>query len=235
MGSCREGSEPAGILAKMDVPGPRYHDCEESRFYQAGSLSPEQTWQALGDELARVLNDAQRAFWRAPLQMDPERVRWWHGAIFARHFPQDGGRFRRDRAFFGVMMPNGGMRQLEGAAPETIRRELQAVCSSFNRHADALGNLDTTGILDRTRAVAVLYAGILRVHPFIDGNHRASFVALSAALWSFGLPNVEFEDDAETITHDDALVPALESKNGSVEPFAQLLADLIQRSIESQA
>jgi hypothetical protein len=35
--------------------------------------------------------------------------------------------------------------------------------------------------------------------------------------------------------HDDALVPALESKNGSIEPFALLLADLIQRSLESQA
>jgi len=91
------------------------------------------------------------------------------------------------------------------------------------------------GVLDRTRAVAALYAGILRVHPFVDGNHRVSFVALSAALWSFGLPNVEFEDDRETIAHDDALVPALESEHGSIERFAQLLADLIQRSIGSQA
>jgi prophage maintenance system killer protein len=219
----------------MDVPEPRYRDREESRFYQAGDLTPGQTWQALGDELARVLNDAQRALWRAPLRMDPERVRWWHGAIFARHFPHDGGRFRRDRAFFGMVIPNGGMRQLEGAAPEAISRELQTVCSSFNRYADALGDPDSTGLLDRARAVAALYAGILRVHPFVDGNHRVSFVALSAALWSFGLPNVEFEDDADTIAHDDALVPALESKNGSIEPFAQLLANLIQRSIESQA
>ena len=53
--------------------------------------------------------------------------------------------------------------------------------------------------------------------------------------WSFGLPNVEFEEDAEAVAHDDALVSALESKNGSIEPFAQLLADLIQSSIESQA
>jgi prophage maintenance system killer protein len=193
-----------------------------------------QTWQALGDELGRVLNDAQRAFWRTPLQMDPERVRWWHGAIFTRHFPHDGGRFRRDRAFFGVTTPSGGMRQLEGAAPDAIHRELQTVSSSFNRYADALSDPDTTGVLDRTRAVAALYAGILRVHPFVDGNHRVGFVALSAALWSFGLPNIEFEDDAETIAHDEALVPALESENGSIEPFAQLLADLIQRSIGSQ-
>lgn len=160
---------------------------------------------------------------------------WWHGAIFARRFPRDGGHFRRDRAFFGVMTPNGGARQLEGAAPATIRCELQAVCSSFNHHADALGDPDIARVIDRTRVVAALYAGLLRVHPFVDGNHRVSFVALSAALWSFGLPNVEFEDDTETIAHDDVLAPALESKDGSIEPFAQLLADLIQRSIESQA
>jgi len=219
----------------MDGSGPRYRDREESRFYRASGLSPEQTWQVLGDELARVLNDAQRAFWRVPLQMDPERVRWWHGAIFARHFPREGGQFRRDRAFFGVPTPKGGTRQLEGAAPEMVRSELQAVCSSFNQHADALGDTDATSVLDRSRVVASLYAGILRVHPFVDGNHRVSFVALSAALWSFGLPNVEFEDDAETIAHDDALVPALEAKDGSIEAFAQLLADLIERSIESQA
>lgn len=44
----REGSEPAGILARMDIPGLRYRDHEESRFYQARALSPEQTWQADG-------------------------------------------------------------------------------------------------------------------------------------------------------------------------------------------
>jgi hypothetical protein len=60
-----------------------------------------------------------------------------------------------------------------------------------------------------------------------------SFVALSAALWSLGLPNIEFEDDEDTITHDDALVPALLSDEGSTEPFAQLLADFIQHSMES--
>ena len=219
----------------MGVSGPRYRDHEGSRFYRASGLSPEQTWQALGDELARVLNDAQRAFWRAPLRMSPERVRWWHGAIFARHFPHDGGRFRHDRAFFGVTMAGGGIRQLEGAAPEALRGELQAVCSSFNRHVDALGAQDDRGILDRTRVVAALYAGILRVHPFADGNHRVSFVALSAALWSLGLANVEFEDDTDTVAHDEALVLALESKDGDIEPFARLLTALIQRSLESWA
>ncbi|MFI4978001.1 MAG: Fic family protein [Solirubrobacterales bacterium] len=212
---------------------PRYRDNEGSRFYRAARLSPEETWRALGDELGRVLDDAQQAFWRKPLRIDAERVRWWHGAIFARHFPHDGGRFRQERAFFGVMMQSGGMRQLEGVAPEAIRHELTVVCASFNRCTDTFNDVDAVGILDRTRAAAALYAGILRVHPFADGNHRTSFVALSAALWSLGLSNVELEEDDEIIAHDDALVPALVSQEGSIEPFAQLLAELIELSTGS--
>jgi len=206
----------------------RYRDREDSRFYQAHGLSPEQTWQALGDELARVLDDAQRAFWRTPLRMDPERIRWWHGAIFARPFPHDGGRFRRELAFFGVVLPDGGMRQLEGVTPDSIRRELATVCAAFNLCVDDFAAGEP--ILSYTRAAAALYAGILRVHPFADGNHRIGFVALSAALWSFGLPNVRFIGAGEMTAHDDALVPALVAPSGDVEPFAELLATRIERS-----
>lgn len=208
---------------------PRYRDNEGSRFYRAQGLSPEETWQVLGDELGRVLDDAQRAFWRKPLRIDAERIRWWHGAIFGRHFPNDGGRFRQDRAFFGVMMPNGGMRQLEGVAPEAIRQELTAICVSFNQRVDTFNVVDATSIHDRTRAVAALYAGILRVHPFADGNHRASFVALSAALWSLGMPNIRFVGDEEMTAHDDAVVPALLSVTGDVEPVARLLAEQVDQ------
>ncbi len=216
------------------LPHPRYRDREESRFFCANGLTPEATWQALGGELARVLDDAQRAFWRTLLRMDAERVRWWHGAIFARHFPHDGGRFRVAPAFFGVVTPDGGMRQLAGTDPLAIRAELTTVCTAFNGQVGAFGDLDAASVLDRTRAAAVLYAGILRVHPFADGNHRAAFVALSAALWSLGLPNVEFDEDAEMTAHDEALVSALSSKEGSVEPFATLLADRAEHSPRSQ-
>jgi Fic family protein len=224
-------SAAAGILVGMNEPRhPRYRDHEDSRFFQARGLTTEETWQALGDELARVLNDTQRMFWRASLPMNPERIRWWHGAIFGRHFPYDGGRFRQELAFFGVMMPDGGMRQLEGIEPQAIRQELTAVCASFSRRVDAFDDVDTTSILDRARAAATLYAGILRVHPFADGNHRVSFVALSAALWSLGLPNVRFIGPDQMIAHDDSLVPALLSATGDVEPFAQLLAERIGRA-----
>jgi len=32
-----------------------------------------------------------------------------------------------------------------------------------------------------------------------NGNHRVSFIVLSAALWSLGLSSVEFEEDDELI------------------------------------
>ncbi len=217
----------------MDKSGhPRYQDNEGSRFYRAGRLSPEETWRALGNELARVLVDAQRVFWRGRLEMDTERVRWWHGAIFARHFPYDGGHFRQERAYFGVVIADGGMRQIEGSLPDTLRRDLAEVCLSFNGGIEQLGGRNS-GVLEQTRVASALYAGILRVHPFADGNHRTGFVALSAALWSLGLPAVEFVQDRDMTDHDDAVTPALLSPDGDIEPFAQLLATRIEHARNS--
>ena len=214
----------------MDESGhPRYRDNEDSRFYTTDRLSPEETWRALRNELGRVLMGAQRAFWRGRLEMDPERVRWWHGAIFARHFPHDGGRFRRERAFFGVVTGGSGMRQIEGSPPSILRQDLTEVCAAFNSDT-AEFDRQGIGIAEQTRVVAALYAGILRVHPFADGNHRTAFVALSAALWSLGLPAVEFADDKDMTDHDSAVAPALISRAGDIEPFARLLATRIEHA-----
>lgn len=68
------------------------------------------------------------------------------------------------------------------------------------------------------------------MHPFVDGNHRTAFVALSAALWSLGLPAVEFADDNDMTDHDSAVAPALISPDGEVESFARLLATRIEHA-----
>jgi hypothetical protein len=88
--------------------------------------------------------------------MDPERVRWWHGAIFARRFPHDGRHFRREQTFFGVLLDNR-MRQLEGATSESIRRELAAVCAEFNGRIEDFRAIVDRSDLDYTRAAAALY------------------------------------------------------------------------------
>jgi hypothetical protein len=232
--ACRVSNVPGVRIAwhprLVDESGhPPYSDNEDSPFYKTDRLSPEDTWRALSDELVRVLMGAQRAFWRSRLEVDPERVRWWHGAIFARHFPHDGGRFRRERAFFGVVTDAGGMRQIEGSPPDALRQDLTEVCAAFNSGTAQLDR-QGSGNAEQTRVVAALYAGILRVNPFADGNHRTAFVALSAALWSLGLPAVEFADDRDMTDHDRAVAPALISRDGDIQPFARLLATRIEHA-----
>jgi hypothetical protein len=94
----------------------------------------------------------------------------------------------------------------------------------------ALLDRQGVGIAEKTRVVAALYTGILRVHPFADGNHRTAFVALSAALWSLGLPAVEFAHDKDMTDHDSAVAPALISPDGDVDPFARLLTTRIEHA-----
>ena len=50
----------------------------------------------------------------------------------------------------------------------------------------------------------------------------------SPALWSLGLPAVEFARDGDMTDHDDAVAPALFSPDGDIEPFARLLAMRIE-------
>lgn len=116
-----------------------------------------------------------------------------------------------------------------GSSPGALRRDLAEVCVSFNGSVGRLAKHNAS-VLEQTRAAGALYAGILRVHPFADGNHRTSFVALSAALWSLGLPAVEFAQDRDMTDHDDAIAPALFSPDGDIEPFAQLLATRIEHA-----
>jgi hypothetical protein len=66
--------------------------------------------------------------------------------------------------------------------------------------------------------------------PLLMGTTARCFVALSAALWSLGLPAVEFAQDADMTDHEDAVAPALFSPDGDIEPFAQLLATRIEQA-----
>jgi prophage maintenance system killer protein len=121
------------------------------------------------------------------------------------------------------------MRQIEGSSPDALRRDLAEVCVSFNGGVEQLGKRNA-GVLEQIRVAGTLYAGILRVHPFADGNHRTGFVALSAALWSLGLPAVEFAQDGDMTDHDDAIASALFAPDGDIKPFAQLLATRIEHA-----
>lgn len=44
------------------------------------------------------------------------------------------------------------------------------------------------------------------------------------------MPAIEFAEDEDMIDHDHALMPALLSPEGEIEPFARLIAARIERA-----
>lgn len=82
----------------------------------------------------------------------------------------------------------------------------------------------------RTQQTPGFLFRFVKRHPPAGEPRRAAFVALSAALWSLGLPAVEFADDKAMTDHDSAVAPALISPHRDVEPFAQLLATRIEHA-----
>ncbi len=68
-----------------------------------------------------------------------------------------------------------------------------------------------------------LYVKVLRAHPWVDGNLRATIVALNAALLTLGLPSVEFKD---LELHDDLLGIAFVGKHDPYRPLAEHIAEI---------
>jgi hypothetical protein len=64
---------------------------------------------------------------------------------------------------------------------------------------------------------------ILRAHPFVDGNHRASFLVYAAALATFDLPLVDFATDEHLRAHDRTVGEAVLPDKLDPHPFAELL------------
>ncbi len=73
---------------------------------------------------------------------------------------------------------------------------------------------------------AELYAEILEIHPFVDGNLRAAYVALQVGLASVGLPTVRF---SQVITrHDECLGWAMrKDADRTSAPLTELIVELM--------
>lgn len=122
------------------------------------------------------------------------------------------------------------VRPMRGAHPRRIEGQLRDAFREFQQTLSDLERRSQSGEeipkIASTKAAARLYAKALRIHPFVDGNLRASYVTLQAALLRLGLAGVEFVDYQ---THDETLARALlpGGRRQSYEPLAELIAGLI--------
>jgi fido (protein-threonine AMPylation protein) len=210
-----------------------FHDSPDAPFYRSGAKSSQETWAEATRRLNLVLESATADAERRPALMTVERVCGWHRAIFLTTFPAEAGRVREDHepVSFGVALEfEGEMRSspIHGVLPRTaILERLRIACETFNASRAMLQRRGSPlDAAEGAAPAAELYAQILEIHPFVDGNLRAAYVALHVGLVSVGLPVVDFRDRLDR--HDECLGWAMRSDaRRTTEPLVRLIVELM--------
>lgn len=211
----------------MSVPGfGDLRDEPDAPFYLSRErefATPEKTAAEILRRFSGVVFNVIDAADRAPITLELEDVIGWHRAVFTSTFPHQAGQLRSGPTFFGVQWIEDGKhrhRMAQGAEPRFQRDEIRSALGAYNQEVRTGRSRSLRAAL--THAVA-LYTSLLRIHPFEDGNLRAAFPALQAALVSLGSFPVFFPHAVEE--HDDAIGWALrpDGEHRSIEPFVDLL------------
>lgn len=219
----------------MSVPGfGDLRDEPDAPFYRSRErdfATPETTAAEILRRFSAVVFNVINEADRKPLTFELEDIVGWHRAVFASTFPLEAGVIRSGPAYFGIRWTEGGTtrrRMAEGSEPTAIREEVRTALLTYNAAARA-GQVRT--LRESVTLAATLYAELLRIHPFEDGNLRAAFPALQGALVSLGAFPVYFPN--AIAEHDEAIGWALRSdaEDRTVEPFVDLLESRTHRAI----
>jgi fido (protein-threonine AMPylation protein) len=211
-----------------------FRDSPEAPFYRAGSSSPDETWAEAARRVNLVIESATAAARHRPVEMTVEHICRWHRGIFLTTFKPDAGRVREDyeHAGFGIPIEIDGeliASAMRGVLPKSaILARLHAACETFNaRRASLQRRGQAPSAVEGAVPPAELYAEILEIHPFVDGNLRAAFVALQVGLASFGLPIVDFRYVLER--HDECLGWAMRQDGDRTSaPLAELIVEMME-------
>ena len=204
-----------------------FRDDNESPFFRAPGHTPEETWDISVDRLAHLLVDLGALVDAGPVEMSPALLCSWHRDIFGELFPDHAGRLRgfrhgqREHVYFGMRT-----RGYRGANPRQLPGRLQKICTEFNTAAAAIREGPSGDRYTAVHAATRLYVKVLRAHPWVDGNLRATIVALNAALLTLNLPRVQFTDLEQ---HDELLGIAFVGKHDSYRPLAEYIAEIISK------
>lgn len=200
---------------------------------RAPGLTKEETLQAVAERLGSVIVGVREARGERETALSPERFGRWHHTLFRGLFHDTPGQFRREweQVSYSVVVfdeQRGELRSLpaHGVPGDALPKRLQRAFAEFDAAAPTYGQ--PVSALDAAAATAQLYTDVYRMHPFIDGNTRTSFILLQAALYRLGQP--EF-----TLLPADWEVAAARSwanrpdERASTEPLAALIAHRLTR------
>jgi len=212
-----------------------FRDSPQAPFYRSGASSPDDTWDEAARRLEKMIESATAAASHQPIEMTAKRVCGWHRGIFLSTFPRDAGRIREDHepAEFAIPIEINGesvTTPMHGVLPHSeIVTRLSAACATYNTKQITLQRrpAGTLTAVEGATAPAELYTAILEIHPFVDGNLRAAYVALQVGLVSLGLPTVRFGHTIDR--HDECLGWAMRNDAGrTIAPLANLIVELAQ-------
>jgi fido (protein-threonine AMPylation protein) len=210
----------------------RWEDDPDAPYYrsQRRNLTPAETWSAIAERLTRALLAVDSETQRGPVKLTVDRLCRWHRGLFVADF-HSAGQLRQADVEFAYLDQQHGRRARRGAPVESIAAELAAVCVEFN---EAVTGLSAVDLPDACETAARLYARLLAIHPFEDGNGRVSYVALQVALRSQGVPWVNFAGAVRE--HDERLGAALvPDREPDYRPLTALLVGRLTSVGDSDA
>jgi fido (protein-threonine AMPylation protein) len=216
-----------------------FSDHPDSPFYCAAGRTPTETWNEITGQMKVVLAETAARNQQGHIEITLDSVRAWHGAIFQSTFPDDAGRLRWqvergawEHVSFGIAFGTVLTRLIkliQGTHPRNIQKRVSAACAEFDRASEDLTKSDARTVRDATFPAARLYAKLLTIHPFVDGNLRVAYVALQAALLNLDLVMVEFHDRG---AHNEAISAALRTDSRqSYKQLADLIAEIIKKGV----
>lgn len=218
----------AGAVSRATF-GP-FNDLPESEFYEAPALTPEQTWEAIAEQVAHAC--ALALLWGLNgEEITAHRIALVHEIIFGTTFPAVAGRIRRagEEVTYGIVLglaEKPTMKIQRGTSSRQLQRKLDVVCKDFNRSALVEDRRGEAVLEELIETAAKLYVKILSAHPFPDGNGRTAYVLLQYALVRLGLVAVALDDFR---AHQLALGYALRvDGKQSYRQLVALIADTIR-------
>lgn len=204
-----------------------------SEYHQAPGLTPVETWTRIAEELGRVsaLAAVEGHRDRSLGVADIELI---HRGVFESVFGAKALGFRSLRKH-GVQFPivmgtkeDPHPKIQRGTGGKQVRQSLGKALAAFERDVEALEAADRPSLRDAATAAVKLYAKVIGIHPFFDGNGRTAWVVSSYALQRCGLVAIAIPPSDETRW---ALGRALRQDGSqSYGPLADAVVDAIRNS-----
>jgi fido (protein-threonine AMPylation protein) len=223
--------KPAIAAARRSFAG--FKERPKAEYHRAPGLNPEETWARVAEELGRVSAlAALQGFRDIPLGLDD--IELIHRGIFEPVFGEKTLGFRsrsRDKVEFPIVVGKESapvIRQRRGSGVKQLRQNLGKAVASFEREAAALGAKKEPALADAALVAVKLYAKVIGIHPFLDGNGRTAWAIVSYALQRCGLVELAIPPSDTTRW---ALGQALRHGGSqSYEPLTELVVNAIRDS-----